>query len=279
MGSLVEGQQFGRYRLRVLLGGNFTGSVWRAEDTVTGQDVAVKLVSTRFADDRAFRQRMGAVIQATQQLSNPYIPTICDYGEIDGRIYVTWHLINGRNLQDALDEGPFGPERAVRVVSDVAAALQNAHSTGLVHGDVKSSNILLGDHETGYLLDLGMTRSAEEAGLTTLGANTASWGYSAPERFQYSPPDERTDIYALACVLYELLTGNRPYPTLSLEQAANAHMMQRIPRPSEARDHIPPGLDLVVAVGMAKAPQSRYATAMQFAAAARDALGATSRHY
>ena len=133
---------------------------------------------------------------------------IHNYGEIDGRLYVDMRLIEGRDLQDVLADGPLEPARAVRIIEGVALALHAAHEVGLLHRDVKPSNILLDDNDFAYLIDFGIARAADETRLTKSGNTIGTFAYIAPERLgTRAEEDARADIYSLACVLYECLTG------------------------------------------------------------------------
>ena len=168
------------------------------------------------------------------------------------------------------------PEFCVKVAEQVGAALDAAHAAGLIHRDVKPSNILITDRDFVYLIDFGLARTAGEVGLTTAGSTLGTMAYMAPERFEGKPVDPTSDIYALTCVLYECLTGARPYPAESLEQQIAGHMTKPIPRPS-AIDPKLAAFDEVIAKGMAKEPAKRYQSAGELAAAARRALRARAR--
>ena len=187
-------------------------------------------------------------------------------------------LIEGRTLGAILsDTGrPLDPALAVNVVEQVAGALDAAHAAGLIHRDVKPSNILITGRDFAYLIDFGLARTAGEAGLTTAGSTLGTLAYMAPERFSGGQADHRSDVYALTCVLYECLTGDRPYPDDSLEQQIAGHMTTPAPRPSE-KDSRLAAFDDVIAKGMAKKPAQRYDSAGQLAAAARQALSARVR--
>jgi serine/threonine protein kinase len=267
----VEGTPFGQYRLIELLGRGGMGEVWRAYDTVTDRIVALKVLPANFAEDSVFQQRFRREAHAAAQLNEPHVVPIHTYGEIDGRLFVDMRLIEGRDLQTVLTEGPLDPQRAVHIIEQVATALQAAHTVGLVHRDVKPSNILLDGNDFAYLIDFGIARAVGETGLTGTGATIGTWSYMAPERFQGGTADARADIYALACVLYESLTGQPPFAGDTLERIAVAHMMQLPPQPSARQAGVPPAMDHVVATGMAKNPDQRYASTVQLARAARDA--------
>lgn len=159
----------------------------------------------------------------------------------------------------------------MKVVEQVGSALDDAHQAGLIHRDVKPSNILITDREFVYLIDFGLARTAGESGMTTAGSTLGTLAYMAPERFNSGQGDPRSDIYALTCVLYETLTGLRPYPADSLEQQIAGHMVSTPPRPS-AVDAKLVAFDDVIAKGMAKKPGQRYQSAADLAAAARRAF-------
>src|SRR5262249_11959165 len=141
-------------------------------------------------------------------------------------------LIEGRDLAQVLAVGPLEPGRAVRIIEQVAKALHAAHKIGLVHRDVKPSNILLDEDDFAYLIDFGIARGADQTKLTGTGAMIGSWAYMAPERMRSREVDARADIYALACVLYECLTGSQPFPGDSVESLVVAHLTDPPPRPS-----------------------------------------------
>jgi serine/threonine-protein kinase len=180
-GEPVEGTPFGRYRLIEMLGRGGMGEVWRAHDTATNnRTVAIKLLPPLLAQDDTFVQRFRREADAAARLNNPHIIPIHNYGEIDGRLYVDMRLIEGRDLQEVLAEGPMEPGRAVRIIEKVAKALHAAHKIGLVHRDVKPSNILLDEDDFAYLIDFGIARAADQTGLTGTGAIIGSWPYNVP---------------------------------------------------------------------------------------------------
>ena len=164
------------------------------------------------------------------------------------------------------------PARAVVIVEQIAAALDAAHADGLVHRDVKPENILVTANDFAYLVDFGIAHSSSDLRLTTLGSAVGSYAYMAPERFDNAPVDGRADVYSLACVLHECLTGAIPFPSNSISSAIRAHLAAPAPRPSAIRPDIPAAFDGVVATGLAKSRDTRYRTAGALASAARAAL-------
>ena len=224
------------------------------------------------ASDPVFEQRFRREAFAAAGLTDPHVVPIHNFGDIDGRLYVDMRLIEGRDLQSLLADGPTEPARAVWIIDQVASALHAAHRIGLVHRDVKPSNILVTEDDFAYLIDFGIARTVGETALTSTGSVIGTWAYMAPERLANGQTDARADIYALTCVLHECLTGTRPFPGDSLEQQITGHLTVPPPRPSELSADVPAELDTVVATGMAKNPDERYETAKDLARAARAAI-------
>jgi serine/threonine protein kinase len=272
-GEPVDGTPFGRYRLIELLGRGGMGEVWRAHDTAIDRIVAIKLLPAHLSADEDFQRRFRREAHAAARLSSPHVIPIHHYGEIDGRLYVDMRLIEGRDLGAVLAVGPLDPVRAVRIIEQVAKALHAAHEVGLLHRDVKPSNILLDRDDFAYLIDFGIARAADETRLTKSGHMIGTFHYIAPERLDSQiDEDARADIYSLACVLYESLTGEPPFPGTTTAQLIAAHLNTPPPRPSTTRPNVPPQVDEVIATGMAKEPNRRYGTTVELANAARGAI-------
>lgn len=188
----MEGTPFGRYRLVELLGRGGMGEVWRAYDTAIDRVVALKVLPDNFADDKVFQERFRREARAAAGLDEPHVVPIYDFGEIDGRLYVTMRLIKGNDLQSVLASGRLSPRRAAGIIEQVASALDAAHTIGLVHRDVKPSNILITDDDFAYLIDFGIARSADETSMTSTGSTVGTWAYMAPERFNTDQLDPRS---------------------------------------------------------------------------------------
>ncbi|WAJ47090.1 serine/threonine-protein kinase PknD [Mycobacterium sp. Aquia_216] len=271
----MEGKEFGRYRLVELLGRSDMGEVWRAYDTEAGdRTAAIKLLPPQLAADPTITEQFRREAAAAARLNNRHIIPIRNYGEIGEQLYIEMELIEGRNLKEVLADGPIEPARAVRIIEQVAEALDAAHHVRLVHGDVKPANILLDHDDFAYLVDVGIARLAPwyETRMTKSDNEIDSWHYMAPERSGARDADARADIYSLACVLYECLTGQPPFAGDTWLFAA--HLSTPPPRPSATRPGVPARLDDVIATGMAKDPANRYASAAELADAARDAIAA-----
>ncbi|MFE3752768.1 serine/threonine-protein kinase [Nocardia tengchongensis] len=262
---------FGRYNLQSLLGEGGMGRVYRAYDTETDRVVAVKVLHEHFATDPEFRERFRREAHSTARLREPHIVPIHHFGEIEGRLYLDMRLIDGTDLHTLLSQrGAMPPALAASIIDQAAAALDAAHADGLVHRDVKPSNLLISGREFVYLIDFGIAHSGA-VGLTGVGNAIGTFTYMAPERFTTGRADARSDVYALACVLHKCLTGVRPYPGDQLEQQLAGHLNAPPPRPSLARQGIPRAFDEVIARGLAKNPLDRYPTAGALAAAAKRA--------
>jgi serine/threonine protein kinase len=267
------GTQFGPYHLRRLIGRGGMGDVYEAEDTVKERLVALKLLPEGISHDPVFRKRLRREAHSAGRLQEPHVVPIHDYGEIDGLLYVDMRLIDGTDLRTTLSRfGPLPPARAVAIIRQVASALDAAHESGLMHRDVKPENILITRDDFAYLVDFGIANAATDEKLTELGTAIGTYAYMAPERFTSDEVTYRADVYALACVLHECLTGSEPYKAESVSVIITSHLMQPIPKPSELRPAIPAAFDDVIARGMAKKPEDRYASTGELALAAHDAL-------
>ncbi|SPM31848.1 serine/threonine protein kinase, partial [Mycobacterium terramassiliense] len=267
------GTTFGKYDITRQLGKGGGGVVYEAYDTGKGRTVALKVLAEELSTNTTFRTRFQRESQAAAMLQEPHVIPIHDWGEIDGSLYIDMRLVQGRTLLDLIEEGPLPPARAVAIISQVAAALDAAHAEGLIHRDVKPQNILVTPADFVYLVDFGIAQTKADPRLTTVGTQIGTLNYMAPERFNARATTPAVDVYSLACVLYESLTGEAPFAGDSLEHLVAAHLALPPPRPSAANSRIPAALDKVVARGMAKDPEDRYATAGGLARAAQRALG------
>ena len=267
------GSMFGPYRLKRPLGRGGMGEVYEAEHTIKGWTVAVKLMSETVSKDPVFRERMKCEARIASRLQEPHVVPIHDYGEIDGQLFLAMRLIEGTDLDSLLTRfGPLTPPRAVAIISQIASALDAAHADEVMHRDVKPQNILITCDDFAYLVNFWIASATTDEKLTQLGTAVDTRKYMAPERFSNEEVTHRADIYALACVLYECLTGAPPYPSSNPGVLMRAHMMEPAPQPSAKRSDIPRAFDAVIARGMAKKPQHRYASAGDLAGAAHEAL-------
>ena len=268
------GSMFGPYHLKRLLGRGGMGEVYEAEHTVKEWTVAVKLMSDTFSKDPVFRERMKREARIAGRLQEPHVVPIHDYGEIDGQMYMEMRLIEGIDLDSVLKRfGPLTPPRAVAIITQIASALDAAHAAGVMHRDVKPHNILVTRDDFAYLVDFGIASATTDEKLTQLGTAVGTWKYMAPgtvfQRRSHLPRRHlRTGLRAATSAS----TGSPPYRADSAGMLVTAHLMDPIPKPSALRPGIPKAFDAVIARGMAKKPEDRYASAGDLALAAHEAL-------
>jgi ABC-type transport system substrate-binding protein/tRNA A-37 threonylcarbamoyl transferase component Bud32 len=271
-GALVAG-----YRVEQVIGAGAMGTVYRAVDTRSGDRVALKVLAPELARDERFRQRFLRESQIAATLEHPHVAVTLAAGEEDGLLYLAMAYVEGADLRALLQrEGRLEPRRAVELVSQVAGALDEAHRLGLVHRDVKPGNILVASGEGGeraYICDFGLARHVSSvSSLTGERGFVGTIDYVPPEQIEGGSIDGRADVYSLGCVLFECLTGARPFARHSELSVVFAHLNEPAPRPSELRPELPAALDELVATALAKAPEDRYGTCGELAAAARAAL-------
>ncbi|MEO8814432.1 MAG: serine/threonine-protein kinase PknD [Mycobacterium sp.] len=263
-----------------LVGRGGMGEVYEAEDTRKHRVVAVKLISPQLSGSPEFRARMQREADAAGRLTEAHVVPIHDYGEIDGQFFLEMRLIDGTDLAALLKRhGALPPPRAVAIVGQIATALDAAHASGVTHRDIKPENILVTPDDFAYLVDFGIARAGSAPGLTQTGIAVGTYNYMAPERFSGDEVTYRADVYSLACVLDECLTGLPPYRAQTIERLIAAHLMEPPPRPSQLRPGVVPlALDQVIARGMAKSPRDRYSSAGDLARSAHDALTTAEQH-
>jgi Protein kinase domain len=269
------GTDFVGYRIEALIGRGGMGVVYRAYDLRLKRTVALKLVAPELALDERFRARFARESELAMSLEHPNVVPVYDAGDVDGRIYLAMRHVDGTDLRALLRrEGTLEPARAIAIAGQVGNALDAAHARGLVHRDVKPSNVLLDKDEHVYLADLGLSRRLEEQGPHA--GDDRSVGtpaYLAPEQIEGGPVDARVDVYSLGCLLYECLTGRRPFAGDSRLAVAWAHLEEDPPSASEQNPDLPEAIDPVIREAMAKAPEDRYATCGALIAEAEAALG------
>jgi hypothetical protein len=268
------GSEFLGYRIEELIGRGGMGVVYRAFDLRLKRPVALKLVAPSLARDERFRERFVRESELAMSLEHPNVVPIYDAGEVEGRLYLAMRLVEGGDLGSLLKtEGALEPARAVAICAQVAAALDAAHERGLVHRDVKPSNVLLDGSEHVYLADFGLTRRLDDESRSRLDRSIGTPAYLAPEQLDGEPVGGSADVYALGCVLYECLTGEPVFPRDSRLAVAWAHLEEEPPRPSKQRPGLPSAIDAVIGQALAKQPEQRFASCAALVAAAQNALG------
>jgi serine/threonine-protein kinase len=264
------GSEFLGYRVEELIGRGGMGVVYRAYDLRLKRNVALKLVAPELTQDERFRERFLSESELAASLDHPNVIPIYNAGEHEGHVYLAMRYVEGSDLKALLREGPVDPGRAIAICSQVAGALDAAHDRGLVHRDVKPSNVLLDSQEHVYLADFGLSRRlTEQAPSVEASFSLGTPAYVAPEQIQGDDVGEGADVYSLGCLLYECLKGEPPYSRESELAVLWAHLND--PPPTLA------GLEQVTAKALAKAPQERYATCGELVEAAREGLGLTRK--
>jgi serine/threonine-protein kinase len=272
------GTSIGGYAVDSLLGRGGMSVVYLAEDPKLGRKVALKIMSEELAENESFRSRFIREAQMAANLEHPSIVPVYDAGDADGVLYLAMRVIRGTDLRRVVTEGgPMDAERTLRILRQIASALDAAHRSGLVHRDVKPANVLIsreGDDEHAYLTDFGLTKHvSSKSGLTRTGQFMGTIDYVAPEQIRGNDVDGRTDQYSLGCVLYECLTGHVPFTKDQDVAILFAHLEDERPRVSAKRPDLPAGLDDVVARAMGRDPSERFDTCTAFVTAARESLG------
>ena len=279
MFSLKPGSRIADYRLEEHLGQGGMAVVFRAHDERLGRNVALKILAPALAANREFQQRFISESRAAAAIDDPHIVPVFAAGEADGMLFIAMRYVSGGDALSMLHrEGPLPLNRAAGIISPVASALDAAHRVGLVHRDVKPSNILMdvlpGRPAHVYLSDFGLSKAvASTSGLTAAGTILGTLAYMSPEQIRTQPVDGRADQYALACSAFELLTGAPPFQRDEPTALMYAHLSVAPPPLTSRRSGLPPAADAVLSKALAKEPDDRYASCGQFADALRDALG------
>jgi serine/threonine protein kinase len=268
------GSEFAGYRLERLIARGGMGIVFEATHLRLSRRVALKLLAPELAEDQDFRERFLKEALMAAELEHPHVVPVYDAGEEDGVLFLSMRYLAGGDLRQLLQrEGRILLERTLRIVDQVAGALDAAHERGLVHRDVKPANILFSERrELAYLSDFGVAKRQSSKGLTHTGSFLGSVDYCAPEQIESALIDGRADVYALGGVFYHCLTGQPPYVRETEIAVLTAHLRDPPPALSRSRPDLPPALDGVLVTAMAKYPQVRHETAGGFAQALHDAL-------
>jgi serine/threonine-protein kinase len=255
------------------------GIVYLAHDPRLDRKIALKLLPPELAGDPAFRRRFLDESRRAAAIEHPSIVPVHEAGEAAGVLYIAMRYVRGTDLGAVLErESRLTPERAAALLGGIATALDAAHSRGLVHRDVKPSNVLVSEAASGehaYLTDFGLAKDLGAAGLTASDQLFGTVDYVAPERIEGHEVDSRADVYALGAVLFECLTGEPPFRRETPVATVWAHVHEQPPLPSLRRPELPVEIDDVLARALAKSPTDRHATCADLLWAARAALGVT----
>ena len=258
----------GRYRIGDLIARGGMASVYRGHDEQLDRPVAIKLMRPELAEDPGFAARFEAEARSVAAVAHPNVVSIYDVGT-DGMSYIVMELVEGGDVAQLITrERSVPPTRAAQIAADAAAALQAAHEAGVVHRDVKPGNILLRSDGRATVADFGIARATGEGTLTKTGATLGSVDYFSPEQARGERADERSDVYALGVVLFELLAGRRPFRGDTPYAVATARIGRPPPDPRDIAPAVPAGVAAIAMRAMSESPHDRYPTA----AAMRDDL-------
>jgi len=263
-----------RYHSPARLGRGAMGDIYLATDELLGREVAVKVLAERYAVDDDIRERFKREALAAARLSGePGAITVFDVGEWEGRPFIVMEHLGGGSLEDRLRrDGAQPPARALAWLEQAAVALDAAHHHGIVHRDVKPANLLLDDRDELRVADFGIASAAGMASMTLTGTVLGTAGYLSPEQAMGRRATPASDVYALAIVAYELLSGHRPFENDSPTAEAAAHVNSPVPSIAQRCENLPPELDRVFQRALAKDPRQRYSSAQELVAELRGAL-------
>ncbi len=256
-----------RYELKEVVGTGGMSSVYRARDRLLERTVALKVLHEHYSADEDYVERFRREARAAAQLTHPGIVTVIDRGEQDGRQFIVFEHVSGETLKDVvLREGRLPIRRAVELALEVAIALQFAHERGLVHRDVKPQNVLLNGDGRAKVTDFGIAREVDvEQSMTQTGTVLGTSHYLAPEQARGETVDEKSDVYALGAVLFELLTGEVPFPGDNFVTVAMKQIHEQPHDVRELRLDVPPRVAAAVARALEKDPARRFPTMRDFA--------------
>ncbi|HEV2592865.1 MAG TPA: protein kinase [Gaiellaceae bacterium] len=251
-----------RYEVEELVGAGGMSSVYRANDRLLDRKVALKVMHQHYGEDPEYVERFRREARSVASLAHPNVVTVIDRGEHDGRQFIVFEYIDGENLKQLIQRrGPAPVRTALELAKQIAQALSFAHQQGLVHRDVKPQNVLLNGEGSAKVTDFGIARSLDvQHGMTQTGTVLGTSDYIAPEQAQGQNVDEQTDIYSLGVVMYELLTGEVPFPGESFVAVAMRHINEEPPPIRDKRPDVSPRVEAAVQRAMAKSPSDRFAS-------------------
>jgi serine/threonine protein kinase len=277
--AVQPGTELGGYRLTGLIGRGGMGTVYLGEEVATGRRAAVKVLAASLAHDEGFRRRFVREARYARTVEHPNVVSVLDAGEAHDLLYIVMEYVEGTALETLLAvEGALAAERALRIVEQVADALDAVHAAGILHRDLKPGNVLVSPaqgRERAWLTDFGLSKSPsrDTRPLTAAGELVGTTQYMAPEQILAKDLDERVDVYGLGCLLFECLTGEPPFLRERAVDVLRAHVEEPPPSVTAVRPDLPFEIDAVLTRAMAKQPENRFETCRTLAAAAWSALG------
>jgi hypothetical protein len=269
---LQPGDTIADYQILGVLGQGGMGAVYRVRNLLSGREEAMKVVLPSHAADAEATDRFLREIKIQASLQHPNITALRTAVRADQNVLMIMELVDGDSLETKLRSGPLPLAQAIRIADDILGALRYAHERGVVHRDVKPSNILVTSGGLPKLMDFGIARVAGDTRLTHSGMAMGSLHYMSPEQVLSKPVDERSDIYSMGATFYEMLTGRPPVEGDNQYALMQAHLRQVPPAPSDVAPSVPPEVSSVVMTSLAKAPEERFQNAAEFQAALRQSI-------
>ena len=256
---MVEELIAGRYELEQQVGSGGMSKVYRAHDRLLERTVALKILHEHYSQDEEYVERFRREARAVAQLAHPNVVTVIDRGEHESRQYIVFEYVDGENLKQLVErEGPLPVRQIIELGLQVAHALASAHARGVVHRDVKPQNVLLSEEGVPKVTDFGIARTSDVESVTLTGTVMGTSEYISPEQARGEPVDYRSDVYSLGAILFELCTGDVPYPGENPVSVAMRHLHEPVPSARARRREVPARLDAAIRRAMAKDPAERF---------------------
>jgi len=271
----LVGKQLGAYQIETVIGKGGMATVYRGIQTAVNRVVAIKVLPSSFLHDDTFMIRFRQEAEVAARLEHIHILPVYDFGEQDGVPYIVMRYIDGGTLRERCQEGPVSTELTVRIVSQVADALDHAHARNIIHRDLKPSNVMLDAAGNAYLMDFGTAKLRDRSAQLTGSGIVGTPAYMAPEQSMPGQVTPQVDVYALGVTLFETITGHVPYSADTPIVQILMHIQHPVPSLLEYNPTVPPAVDAVVSKAMAKRPEDRFARAGDLADALRSAVDAS----
>ena len=272
----LSGTMLGPYHLLDIIGKGGMATVYRAHQASMDRDVAIKVMSLDLADEPEFATRFKHEAQIIARLQHPHIVPVYDFGTESRRLtFLVMRLLPGGSLGDELRKGGLSTERVIELTRQIASALDYAHQRGVIHRDLKPTNVLLDEQGNAYLTDFGIAKmigGSTITGVTSPGSVMGTPTYMAPEQWRSEPVDARTDVYALGVIVYQMLLGQVPFSSETPHGLMYQHLDSEPPSPRTIKPGLPMGIEPVIRKALAKSPNERYASAGDLARDLENAL-------